>query len=49
VEFPTKFKGTWRRYLVSHCFCSLDEFYSMNWQHVQFVTHIIVLFFIHVS
>ena len=30
VEFPTKFKGTLRRYLVSQSFYSLDEFYSMK-------------------
>jgi hypothetical protein len=30
VELPQKFKRTLRGYLVSHCFYSLDEFYSMN-------------------
>jgi hypothetical protein len=30
VEFPTKFKGTLRRYLVFYCFYSVDVFYSMN-------------------
>jgi hypothetical protein len=30
MDCPIKFNRTLRRYLVSHCFYSLDEFYSMN-------------------
>jgi hypothetical protein len=30
VESPKIFKRTLRRYLVSHCFYKLEEFYCMN-------------------
>jgi hypothetical protein len=30
VDLPRKFKRTLKKYLVSHCSYSLDEFYSMN-------------------
>jgi hypothetical protein len=30
VESPKIFKRTLKKYLVSHCFYSLDEFYDVN-------------------
>ena len=31
VEFPRKFKVAVRRYLVLHCFYTIDEFVNMDW------------------
>jgi hypothetical protein len=46
VGFPRKCKGALRGYLVSHCFYSLEKFFSMNWYHADFVYILNVLFFI---
>jgi hypothetical protein len=31
IESSMKFKVAIRRYLVSHCFYTLDEFFNLNW------------------
>jgi hypothetical protein len=30
VQIPKQFKNSLRRYLITHCFYDLDEFYSLN-------------------
>jgi hypothetical protein len=35
VESPKIFKRTLKKYLVSQCFYSLDEFYDINAKHVS--------------